>query len=119
MTENFISNIGLILFIGGFTFFAIKYARHYKQLQKAYVESGFEWPTLTREQILAEGPIIGLYKSFAYTLKMWGIILFSRTENLRIRTLLRKIRLTLLFFSLFPFLLGLLLLVGLSFIANA
>jgi ABC-type uncharacterized transport system involved in gliding motility auxiliary subunit len=119
MNESLVGNIGVIVFIGGFVFFAIKYVRHYKQLQKAYAESGLEWPTLTREQMLEEGSIKGLYKSFAYTFKMWGIILFSRPKDTRIRTPLRKVRLTLLLFALFPFLLGFILLIGFSFIANA
>lgn len=119
MNESLIGHIGLAIFIGGFVFLAIKYVHNFKQLQKAYTESGLKWPTLTREQMLAEGSIKGLYKSFIYTFKMWGIILFSRPKDTRIRTSLRKVRVTLLLFALFPFLLAFLLLLGLSLIVNA
>jgi len=119
MNESLVGHIVLAVFIGGFFFLAIKYICNFRQLQKAYAESGLEWPTLTREQMLAEGSIKGLYKSFAYTFKMWGMILFSRSKDTRIRTPLRKVRLTLLLFALFPFFLGFLLLIGLRIIPSA
>jgi len=119
MSESLVGNIGLIAFIGGFVFLAVKYVRNFRQLQKAYTESGLEWPTLTREQMLAGRTTEGLNKTFTSTFKVWGIILFSRPSDTRIRVPLRKVRITLLLFVLFPFLLGFLLLIGLSFMASA
>lgn len=118
MNESLIGNIGLVAFIGGFVFLAIKYVRNFKQLQKAYAESGLEWPTLTPEQMLSGKTTEGLNKTFGSTFKVWGIILFSRPSDTRIRAPLRKVRITLLLFVLFPFLLVFLLLIGMSFIAN-
>jgi hypothetical protein len=119
MNESFVGYLGLIVFLGGFVFIALKYSRNFRQLQKAYTECGLEWPTLTREQMLAGRTTEGLNKTFGSTFKVWGIILFSRPSDARIRIPLRKVRVTLLLFVLFPFLLGLILLIGLNFMENA
>ena len=99
MTVDIIGSIGLLLALGIFILLAFKYHRHFKDLRKAYLNTGMDWPMPDRNSLDANSfrkVLTGPYKLFI-------LIIFNRPNNSQFYASLKGIRFTLVLFVLFPF----------------
>lgn len=117
--ENYITFGGLVVVLVFWALVAMKYMKAWKQLQKAFLESGMEWPFHSQKEInetfrtdLAKGyKITGLSMG-----KAFKIFFFMRTDNPVILKPLRSMRRAMLAFVLFPFFFAFILVVIFAFL---
>lgn len=103
-----------------FVFLGIKYFLYWKQVKKAIIEAGMQWPLHSQKE-LNETARTNLPKSYGV---MWSdmgqaarIIFSMRTNNPAIQKPLRGMRRVLLVFIISPFLLAFILVAALAFSA--
>lgn len=120
MNNNYVDFIIILFALIIAVFLGVKYLRYWKQLQKAILESGMEWP-LNSQQALNEITRKNLFKGYEIIgtdMKHSFRILFTmKTDNPQISKYLRGMRRSLILFVLFPFFLVFVLVIVYAFLA--
>jgi hypothetical protein len=109
-----IGNVGLIFSIVFFAIIGYKYYSYWNQLKDALIKTGTRWPLHDQKALneTAQKNIAGGYNMIAGNMgETAQMIFFMRSDDPRIFRPLRGIRRVLVEFLLFPFVLGLVLLI--------
>jgi hypothetical protein len=116
--ENYITIGGFVVVLVFWAFIGIKYLRAWKELEKAFLESGMEWPFHSQKEIneTFRSDLVKGYKITGTGMsRAFKIFFFMRTDNPVILKPLRSMRRALLTFILSPFLFAFVLIVIYAF----
>jgi hypothetical protein len=111
---DIIGNVGLIFSVGFFIVIGYKYYSYWNQLKDALTKTGTKWPLHDQKELneTAQKNIASGYSMIAGNMgETARMIFFMRSDDPRIFKPLRGIRRVLIAFLLFPFILGLILLI--------
>jgi hypothetical protein len=98
----------------------VKYLQCWRQLKKAVIESGKEWPLTTQEELnkTSRTDLLRGYEIIGSNIRLSVKIIFTmKTDNPTILLPLRSMRRTLILFILFPFFLTFVLVSGYVFLS--
>lgn len=118
--ENYIFVGSTFVVLIFWAFVSIKYLRSWKQLKKAFEESGMKWPLHPQEEIndTARANVLEGHKMMRMDMGQAARILFTlRSDNPLIKKPLRSMRRALIAFVLFPFLFAFVLVVTFAFLS--
>jgi hypothetical protein len=121
MNNDNIGYTALIISLIFFVVIASRYYRYWKQLKDALIKSGAEWPLHTQSELnqtVQSDLISGYGIIFGDLSKTFGIIFSMRSDDPDVCKALWGLRRTLIYFCLFPFILGFVLVIAAAFSAN-
>ena len=118
-TANIINYGASILTLIFYIFIFIKYFQYWRRIKQAFAETGTTWPFHSREELqsAANRNLNDGYPLMFGNMGSTFRILFMKTDNPVILKPLRGIRRTFLAFILYPFILALVLIVVVAFLA--
>lgn len=116
---EYIGYIGLAITLIFFIIIVVNYFKYWRQLKRAFIQSGIEWPFYSQEKINedAQKDFVSTYGMISTNIGRAARIVFTmRTDNPLIMKPLLGIRRVLIVFFLFPFLLAFILVVVSAFL---